>query len=121
PALLFTARRLCQKGQFIRRGRGPSRNEMAPNCCTTITSKGQGNTRTPRRVRGSSGQHTLAVGLRAFGPSADRSPDFQRRSYDWGCGVVRSCCCDGAAPKAAVFKLSAAPLLPPNPAIACTS
>src|SRR5262249_18298480 len=47
PALLFTAHRLCQKGQFIRRGRGPSRNEIAPNCCTTITSKGQRNTWAP--------------------------------------------------------------------------
>src|SRR5262249_20911800 len=41
--------------------------------------------------------------------------------YEWCCGVVRSCCCEGSAPKAAVFKLSAAPLPPPNPAIACTS
>src|SRR5262249_15362806 len=47
PALLFTAHRLCQKGQFIRRGRGPSRNEIAANCCITITSKGQRNTWTP--------------------------------------------------------------------------
>src|SRR5262249_15828143 len=47
PALLFTARRLCQKGQFSRRARGPSRNEIAANCCITITSKGQRNTWTP--------------------------------------------------------------------------
>src|SRR5262245_45165016 len=47
PALLFTAHRLCQKGQFIRRGRGPSGNEIAANCCTTITSEGQRNTWTP--------------------------------------------------------------------------
>src|SRR6516162_880746 len=47
PALLFTAHRLCQKGQFIRHGRGPSGNEIAANCCITITSKGQRNTWAP--------------------------------------------------------------------------
>src|SRR5262249_39530987 len=47
PALFFTAHRLCQKGQFIRRGRGPSRNEIAASCCITITSKGQRNTWAP--------------------------------------------------------------------------
>jgi hypothetical protein len=37
------------------------------------------------------------------------------------CGVVSNGCCDVSATRAAVFRLSAAPLLPPNPAIACTS
>src|SRR5229473_1555417 len=36
------------------------------------------------------------------------------------CGAARNVCCDVSAPRAAVFKLSAAPLPPPKPAIACT-
>ena len=37
------------------------------------------------------------------------------------CGVVKNVCCDVSVPRRAVFKLSAAPLPPPKPAIACTS
>ena len=37
----------AQEGQFIRRGVGPSNNEIAANCCITITSKEQRNTWTP--------------------------------------------------------------------------
>jgi hypothetical protein len=37
------------------------------------------------------------------------------------CGVVSNGCCDVSALRGAVFKLSAAPLPPPKPAIACTS
>src|SRR6266478_3498232 len=37
------------------------------------------------------------------------------------CGVVSNVCCDVSAPKGTVFRLSAAPLPPPKPAIACTS
>src|SRR5262245_8591775 len=36
------------------------------------------------------------------------------------CGVASNCCCDVSAPRGAVFKLSAAPLPPPKPAIAWT-
>jgi hypothetical protein len=51
-----------------------------------------------------------------------------RSAADWSlvvphacCGVVSNVCCDVSALRGAVFKLSPAPLLPPNPAIACTS
>src|SRR5262249_59301162 len=37
------------------------------------------------------------------------------------CGGVRNVCCERSAPSGTVFKLSAAPLPPPKPAIACTS
>jgi hypothetical protein len=37
------------------------------------------------------------------------------------CGVVSNVCCDVSAPRVAVLNPSAAPLLPPKPAIACTS
>jgi hypothetical protein len=37
------------------------------------------------------------------------------------CGVVSNGCCDVSALSEAVFKFSAAPLLAPKPAIACTS
>jgi len=35
------------------------------------------------------------------------------------CGAVRNVCCAVSAPRGTVFKLSAAPLPPPKPAIAC--
>src|SRR5215831_6896240 len=37
------------------------------------------------------------------------------------CGVVRNDCCEVSAPRPVEFKLSAAPLPPPKPAIPCTS
>jgi hypothetical protein len=43
-----------------------------------------------------------------------------RRSHGC-CGVVSNGCCDVSAPRGTAFKPSAVPLLPPKPAIACTS
>jgi hypothetical protein len=37
------------------------------------------------------------------------------------CGVVNNCCCDASVVMTPAFIPSAAPLPPPNPAIACTS
>ena len=37
------------------------------------------------------------------------------------CGVVSNGCCNVSAPSGTVFEMSAAPLPPPKPAIACTS
>ena len=59
--------------------------------------------------------------MKTFEGFGTPSPSRRAAQAQVCCGVVSCGCCDVSEPSGAVFKLSAAPLPPPKPAIACTS
>jgi hypothetical protein len=81
-------------------------------------------TAAPRRIAGTpthSYEPTREAAMAAFAKRLAAGTLVSLAIASHACGVVRNVCCDVSAPATAGLRLSAAPLPPARPAIACTS